>query len=82
LSSRLALVWLGLILTQALLGAATIWSNKAADIATAHVMVGALALALGVIQCIILYPLASLAESQREAAADLKIEQCKWQTAS
>ena len=32
---------------QALLGAATIWSNKAADIATAHVMVGALALALG-----------------------------------
>jgi cytochrome c oxidase assembly protein subunit 15 len=51
--SRLTLVWLGLILTQVLLGAATIWSDKAADIATAHVMVGALSLALGVIVCII-----------------------------
>jgi cytochrome c oxidase assembly protein subunit 15 len=47
--SRLALAWLGLILTQVLLGAATIWSNKAADIATAHVLVGALSLALGAI---------------------------------
>jgi heme A synthase len=45
--SRWTAVWLGLILVQALLGAATIWSDKAADIATAHVMVGSLALALG-----------------------------------
>ena len=51
--SRLALVWLGLILTQGLLGAATVWSNKAADVATAHVVVGALALALGVLLSII-----------------------------
>ncbi len=51
--SRLALVWLGLILAQALLGAATIWSNKAADIATAHVLGGALALALGAMLSII-----------------------------
>jgi cytochrome c oxidase assembly protein subunit 15 len=43
----LAFAWLGLILAQALLGMATIWSNKAADIATAHVVVGALSLALG-----------------------------------
>ena len=55
LLSRLALVWLGLILTQGLLGAATIWSNKAADIATAHVLVGALALALGAMMSIIAY---------------------------
>jgi heme a synthase len=47
LLSRLALGWLGLILVQALLGAATIWSNKAADVATAHVLVGALSLAVG-----------------------------------
>jgi cytochrome c oxidase assembly protein subunit 15 len=47
LLSRLALVWLGLILAQALLGAATIWSNKAADVATAHVLVGALSLGMG-----------------------------------
>jgi cytochrome c oxidase assembly protein subunit 15 len=45
--SRLTLGWLGLILVQGLLGAATIWSNKAADIAMAHVVTGALALALG-----------------------------------
>ncbi len=51
--SRLTQVWLGLILTQALFGAATIWFNKAADIATAHVLIGALALALGVIVSII-----------------------------
>jgi cytochrome c oxidase assembly protein subunit 15 len=51
--SRLTLVWLGMILTQALLGAATIWTNKAADIATAHVLVGALSLATGTILCLI-----------------------------
>ena len=55
LLTRLALAWLGLILTQALLGAATIWSNKAADIATAHVLVGALALALGAMMSLISY---------------------------
>jgi cytochrome c oxidase assembly protein subunit 15 len=51
--SRMTLVWLGLIMTQVLLGAATIWSDKAADIATAHVLVGALSLAVGVIVGII-----------------------------
>jgi cytochrome c oxidase assembly protein subunit 15 len=51
--SRLALAWLGLVLAQVALGAATIWSNKAADIATAHVLVGALSLALGAILCIV-----------------------------
>jgi cytochrome c oxidase assembly protein subunit 15 len=51
--SRMALLWLGLILTQVLLGAATIWSNKAADIATAHVLVGAISLALGAILSIV-----------------------------
>jgi cytochrome c oxidase assembly protein subunit 15 len=49
----MALAWLGLILTQVLLGATTIWSNKAADIATAHVLVGALSLALGAILSIL-----------------------------
>jgi cytochrome c oxidase assembly protein subunit 15 len=48
-SSRLAAVWLGVLLLQALLGAATIWTNKAADVATAHVLIGALALALGTV---------------------------------
>jgi cytochrome c oxidase assembly protein subunit 15 len=46
-ASRLTLAWLGLIGVQILLGAWTIWSNKAADIATLHVLTGALSLALG-----------------------------------
>jgi len=53
LLSKLTLAWLGVILIQALLGAATIWSDKAADVATAHVMVGALSLALGLILSIV-----------------------------
>jgi hypothetical protein len=36
-----------LIFSQAALGAATIWTNKSADIATAHVAVGALSLMTG-----------------------------------
>jgi cytochrome c oxidase assembly protein subunit 15 len=52
-ASRLALLWFGLVFTQVLLGAATIWSEKAADIATAHVTVGALSLAAGAILCIV-----------------------------
>ena len=51
--ARIANVWLGLILLQVALGAWTIWSNKAADVATAHVLVGALSLATGGLLCII-----------------------------
>jgi cytochrome c oxidase assembly protein subunit 15 len=51
----LAFVWLGLILVQVALGAWTIWSGKAADVATAHVLVGALSLVTGVLGCIICF---------------------------
>jgi cytochrome c oxidase assembly protein subunit 15 len=47
--SKLSLSWLVLILLQAILGAVTVWSNKAADIATAHVLVGALSLGWGTV---------------------------------
>jgi len=50
---RLALAWLGLICVQVMLGAWTIWSNKAADIATLHVLTGALSLAVGGIVTVI-----------------------------
>lgn len=53
--AKLALVWTGLIFVQICLGACVIWSNKAADITTVHVMVGALALVLGVVWCIIAF---------------------------
>ncbi len=45
--TKFAWFWVALLALQILLGAATIWSNKAADIATGHVMVGALALLAG-----------------------------------
>ena len=52
---RLAFVWLGLIFVQVALGAWTIWSNKAADVATAHVLVGALSLVTGALWCVIAF---------------------------
>lgn len=52
---RLARVWLGLLLVQVGLGAWTIWSNKAADVATGHVLVGALSLVTGAFGCLISY---------------------------
>ena len=53
LRTRLSLAWMGLIVAQVTLGAWTIWSNKAADIATAHVILGTLSLATGIILCIL-----------------------------
>jgi cytochrome c oxidase assembly protein subunit 15 len=46
--SRFADVWFLLLACQITLGAWVIWSNKAADVATAHVAVGATMFALGV----------------------------------
>jgi cytochrome c oxidase assembly protein subunit 15 len=45
---RLSLLWVVLVLGQITLGAWVIWSNKAADVATAHVALGALMLSFGV----------------------------------
>jgi cytochrome c oxidase assembly protein subunit 15 len=45
---RLSILWVALVLCQVALGAWVIWSNKAADVATAHVAVGAVMLSFGV----------------------------------
>jgi len=45
--TKFAWAWLGLLVLQVSLGAATIWYKKAADVATAHVMIGALSLVAG-----------------------------------
>jgi cytochrome c oxidase assembly protein subunit 15 len=45
--------WLALLAVQIGLGAATVLSNKAADVTTAHVMVGALALLTGAVWCLV-----------------------------
>ena len=52
----IAYAWLALIFIQVCLGAWTIWSNKAADVATAHVVVGALSLVTGALGCLISFP--------------------------
>lgn len=46
---RLIFSWAAFIACQFLLGAATIWTNKSADVATAHVAFGALSLANAVL---------------------------------
>jgi heme a synthase len=70
-----AIFWMTLVLVQFALGAWTIWSNKAADIATSHVFVGALTLMNGVVLSIILsamlvptHPQTASAKMRKEAA--------------
>jgi cytochrome c oxidase assembly protein subunit 15 len=46
--------WILLVVAQFLLGAWTIWSNKAADIATSHVFIGALTFMTGVLLSVVL----------------------------
>jgi cytochrome c oxidase assembly protein subunit 15 len=53
--AKFASFWLGTIIVQIILGAATILTNKAADVATAHVLVGALSLVTGALWCIIAF---------------------------
>jgi cytochrome c oxidase assembly protein subunit 15 len=55
--ARLSLTWLAILLLQASLGAATVLSNKAADVATAHVVGGALSLLCGTVLCLATYRL-------------------------
>ena len=45
---RLSLLWVVLVFGQITLGGWVIWSNKAADVATAHVALGAVMLSFGV----------------------------------
>lgn len=55
LLARLGAAWFFMILMQVGLGIETLHCNKAADIATLHVMVGALSLVTGALWCIIAF---------------------------
>ena len=70
--AKLSVFWFVLILCQATLGAATILSDKAADIATAHVLVGALSLATGAMLSIIAarFPQRAIGVSSSEAVSE------------
>jgi cytochrome c oxidase assembly protein subunit 15 len=45
---RLSMLWVALVVCQIAFGGWVIWSNKAADVATAHVALGAIMLSFGV----------------------------------
>jgi cytochrome c oxidase assembly protein subunit 15 len=48
-AGRLGLVWIGMVLAQVALGAMTVWFNKAADVTTLHVVIGACCLVAGAV---------------------------------
>jgi len=64
---RLALLWFGLVLTQAFLGAATIWTGKSADVATAHVACGALCLVAGGLTSVVSFRMLAAPVARRGA---------------
>jgi len=65
---NLANGWIALVLFQAFLGAYTVWSNKAADVATAHVLFGALSLVWGGLLFIGTAPLAVRSVEKEEVS--------------
>jgi heme a synthase len=69
-------IWLILVLVQFLLGAWTIWSNKAADVATAHVFVGALTFMTGVLLSVVFSKM--LSSSRCEGAPAILRKEVAW----
>ena len=70
--SGLSILWIALVFCQLTLGAWTIWSNKAADVATAHVAVGAIMLSFGVSICAICWRIRQRTEGSTSGSRDLK----------
>jgi cytochrome c oxidase assembly protein subunit 15 len=66
---RWSAVWVFLVFLQFALGAFTIWTNKAADVATTHVAVGALTLVLGVLLTAMSWRLQSQAKLAKKEPA-------------
>jgi cytochrome c oxidase assembly protein subunit 15 len=64
--TRLSVFWFGLVLVQGFLGAATIWTDKSADIATAHVACGAVCLVTGGILSLIACRMLAVPAPQRQ----------------
>ncbi|MBV9491292.1 MAG: COX15/CtaA family protein, partial [Verrucomicrobia bacterium] len=69
---RLASIWMALVFAQFALGAWTIWSNKAADVATSHVLFGALTLVTGVLLSVILCKLVALGKPDPATSTPLE----------
>ena len=71
-----SLLWVGGILLQILLGGITIWTNKAADVATAHMALGALLTGFSILFTFRLFCAASNMSSRNEE------EECTMMTSS
>jgi heme a synthase len=69
---RLSVSWIVLVFCQLTLGAWTIWSNKAADVATAHVAMGAIMLSFGVSICAICWRIWQRSEGSTSGSRELK----------
>lgn len=61
--------WVALVIAQGLLGAGTVWSNKAADIATLHVVLGAVLLVYGSLLSLVAWRLSRAATRHGATAA-------------
>jgi cytochrome c oxidase assembly protein subunit 15 len=70
--AKISAFWFSLIFCQACLGAATVLTDKAADVATAHVLVGALSLATGAALSIIALRIPQCAAGVSPAESVLK----------
>jgi cytochrome c oxidase assembly protein subunit 15 len=70
--TKLACGWLGLICVQVVLGAATVWTNKSADITTLHVVVGSISLVAGALLLLAMYRRASWPAALEPAAVAME----------
>jgi len=68
---RLSILWVAFLFVQLTLGAWTIWSNKAADVATAHVAIGATMLSFGVSICAICWRISQTPRDERSTTRSL-----------
>jgi heme A synthase len=68
-AGHLSTAWLALIGTQIVLGAATVWTGKSADIATLHMLTGALTLVVASVATAAVGRLATARSAATEIAA-------------
>lgn len=72
-TARLAALWAGLIFIQVGLGTWTIWSNKAADITTLHVVGGASSLVVGLLLTLVAFRAAKVSADDATEQSELEI---------
>jgi cytochrome c oxidase assembly protein subunit 15 len=73
--TRLSLIWFGMICTQLILGIVTVLKNKPADIATAHVILGAGSLVMGAMICLVSKKISVEGENQMRHSSPASLVQ-------